>query len=200
MHAIQLTESAVASDLVADAFAIGLTGLTVIGTPSYEDWMREVDSNWHSENALSWSRGDLLLYGEDKFGEQFAQAIDNTRWKAQTVDNVMSVCRKFPPDERRPMVSFSSHAECASLQGENRKLALDKLETGEWGRADVRAYKKTLKGEPVKKTELVTLKPTAYRKRGKQLIVVFEDVPDNVIEWIARVSLPQAVSVEAEAA
>jgi hypothetical protein len=202
-HAITLPVSADASEGAplpqAGNFVTTLTGIQISGDPSYEDWIKELDSMFYSDNAIQWAKGDLFLYGEEKFGEKFAQAVDTIRYNPQTLANIMYVCRAFPPSERRPNLVFSSHAECASLEGENRKLALDKLETGEWTRQDVRAYKKSLKGEPVKKTELVTLKPSAYRKRGKQLIVVFEDVPDNVIEWIARVSIPQAVTVSAEA-
>lgn len=171
------------------AFQTMLTGIQIHGNPTFEDWIRELDSVWFSGNAVNWAVGDLMLYGEDKFGEKFAQAVDNTRWKIHTLQNIMTTCRAFTPDERRPNVAFSSHAECASLTGENRKLAMDNLESGVWNRAQVRAYKKQLKGDSTPKTKTVSVNPVKYHSDGKHLIVVFDcqDVPPNVISWHVKV-------------
>lgn len=178
-----------------NGFAVTLTGIEVAGNPTYEDWCKELDSVWHSTNAVQWATGDLMLYGEDKFGEKFSQVVDNTRWKIHTLQNIITTCKAFPVNERRPNLVFSSHAECASLEGENRKLALDKLESGEWDRARVRAFKKELRGETSKpRKQAITITPEAVMVDGR-LRYLF---PENMPAWIF--GQPMTVYVETRAA
>jgi hypothetical protein len=59
--------------------------------------------------------GDWLLYGEHTYGEKYAQAATRVGLSEQTLANYQSIANRVPPSRRRLTVSFSIHAEVASL-------------------------------------------------------------------------------------
>lgn len=82
--------------------------------------------------------GDALRFGEEKFGEQFADAIDSTReWMRlqgiAVAKNWQWVAGKIPPHIRRINLSFAHHELVAKLeqseQEEFLKLAEDEALT-----------------------------------------------------------------------
>lgn len=168
------------------AFTVTLTGLQVTGTPTYEQWEQKGNEIWSDKQAAQWRTGDWLVWGEQAFGEDAAQAIDENRYTFHSLQNIVTVCKAFPQDERRPNVSFSNHSECASLQGEDRKLAMDNLESGIWNRTQVREYKRELKGAPASgKLEIVPHKIIGMRgENGKTTITIECDVPFGTIELV----------------
>lgn len=170
-------------------FRVTVTGLEIVGQPTFEQWERQGDTIWTDKQAAQWRTGDWLIAGEDLFGDDAAQAIDENRYSFHSLENIRYTCKAFPQCERRADVSFSNHSEVASLHGEQRAHALNMLASGAWNRNDVRVWKRELKGEQEKpKTKLVKVQPKLYRKRGKQLIVVFEDVPNDVLEWCVKIA------------
>jgi hypothetical protein len=62
---------------------------------------------------------DALNFGEAEYGEEYAQAIDETRkWmqvSAKTIHNAMWVMSRVDATRRRELLTLSHHAEVASL-------------------------------------------------------------------------------------
>ena len=198
MHAIQLTESAVTSDLVPDGFSIGLTGLQVTGQPTFEQWVDLMTSLAGQYDRLKWIIADAMAYGDDAYGDDIYQLVDDY-WQPQTIANYTSTARRIPLAERNPDVVFSIHSEVASLDAVNRKHALGMVAAKVWNREDVRQFKRDIKGtaQPVEQT--ITLQWKGHTVKDGMLTAVFV-APENVWDIVGfqaivrkREVLPQAV-------
>jgi hypothetical protein len=195
------------SEPVADAFAIGLTGLTVIGTPSYEQWYLFGLQLTDRYNKLKWLISDWLAWGETAYGDEIYQ-LASDYWQPQTIANYVTTARRIPHSERRADVAFSIHSETTSLSVADRKFALNMVASKQWTRDDLRDWKRTLKtGEtPMDSEQTITLQCKGFTVKNGLLTAVFV-APAETFEIvgyqaIVRKRIPQAVtvSVEAEAA
>ena len=74
---------------------------------TWDDWLHEVqDIQWRHRAMLFWL-GDAFIFGEQRFGEIYAQAVEG--YSEESIARAMSVCREFPPQRRRA-IGFSFHA------------------------------------------------------------------------------------------
>jgi len=80
-------------------------------------------STW---DALRWSIGDWLLFGEGKFGEEAAQIADAVGRSVHTMQNYTWVCSRVAPSRRRPELSWSHHEAVAGLEPRAQRRWLDK--------------------------------------------------------------------------
>jgi hypothetical protein len=62
-----------------------------------------------------WWIADLHEFVEMRHGEFVAQVMEATKLSEQTIENIVSVGKRVPPSRRRDGVTFSAHAEVASL-------------------------------------------------------------------------------------
>jgi hypothetical protein len=201
-HALLQPET---SEPAHDAFAIGLTGLTVIGTPSYEQWYLFGLQLTDRYNKLKWLISDWLAYGEATYGDEIYQ-IASDYWQPQTIANYVTTARRIPQSERRADVAFSIHSETTSLSPDNRKYALNMVASKQWTRDDLRDWKRALKtGEtPMDSEQTITLQCKGFTVKNGMLTVTFV-APAETFEIvgyqaIVRKRVPQAVSSESEAA
>jgi hypothetical protein len=107
------------------------TRLVIPNHWDYEDWESNVRQLQELANAWQFWAGDLLLYGERRWGEHCYQAIlETTGRSAERIRGAMWVCQKVKPELRRESLSFSHHSEVASakLDDSERILLLDKAE------------------------------------------------------------------------
>jgi hypothetical protein len=103
---------------------LSLTGCTLSEGLPFDTWADLLSKTVQVRGACHWILGDQLLYGENNYGERFAQAVTLTGLRLQTLRNVASVCRKIPYHRRRPDLSFSHHAEVASLPDDEQDALL----------------------------------------------------------------------------
>lgn len=82
--------------------------------------------------------GDWLLYGEHTYGEKYAQAADRVGLSEQTLANYASIAKRIPPSRRRPLVSFSKHAEVAALPPAEQTKWLKETEDDNLTKAELR--------------------------------------------------------------
>jgi hypothetical protein len=74
-----------------------------------------------------WWLGDWWAFGEHGYGDRKA-LVESEEWEGpafQTCANAAFVCDKFETSRRREVVSFSIHAECASLPTAEADRVLD---------------------------------------------------------------------------
>ena len=88
--------------------------------------------------------GDALNFGESAFGEEFAQAIEDTRVHMgvsnKTILNVAAICKKIAPDIRRvDTVTLAIHDAVARLQPAEQDELLKKAENDKWTLKDAKA-------------------------------------------------------------
>lgn len=97
-------------------FCVSRTGLTVTGTPTYEAWTAIGETLRFLEGAIQWALGDWLNYGEHCWGEKYAQAVEETDYSINTLQNYAWVAGSVDSSRRREELGFSHHTEVASLR------------------------------------------------------------------------------------
>ena len=120
------------TDLVSisdQAFEFSETGLTNIKhAPTFEDWQATWNHLKIIDKATPWIIGDLLVYGEDAYGEQVSQELeaseedDHSRFTPGSIKQYRYVSRQWPQISRLNL-PWSYHQAVASLPMEQR-LAL----------------------------------------------------------------------------
>lgn len=116
--------------LAVTGFEFGSTGLVITGSPSYEDWERCGHGLGQIEGAIHWWLGDWARYGETRYGEKYAQAVDETGYAYGTLANDKYVSGRVEFSRRRDKLSFAHHQEVAALEPE------DQAELLEWAEAE----------------------------------------------------------------
>jgi hypothetical protein len=86
--------------------------------------------------AMQFWLGDALLYGENRFGEQFAQAASETGYSEESLRGFLWVASRVPPSVRRLTLSWSHHQVAAG--SEDPKTWLDTAEANSWTVKDLR--------------------------------------------------------------
>lgn len=118
---------------------------------SYEEWTRVGAALQRVEAALSWWLGDWANYGEHRYGERYAQAVEVSEATGQplgTVRIAQWVSERLPVVRRRTNLSWSHHREVAGLESEIADELLLRAEQGEelpngerrrWSQRDLRS-------------------------------------------------------------
>lgn len=141
MSQIQVKEN----DLTFGSFTLTPTGLTTVGNPTFHEWEKCGDFIQKANKSVHFWIGDWLNFGEGEYGETYAQAMDETKYKLQTLSNDKWIASRVQPSRRRENLSFSHHAEIADLEPEEQEIMLDMAEKHEMPlatfRKAVRHYK-----------------------------------------------------------
>lgn len=91
-----------------------LDGLVVLEPLTWDEWAAQATAFQAADRALPFFLGDLVNYGEDRWGDEIWQVID--RYVGQrTAKNYAWVCRRFPRGQRRSDLTMGHHAEVASI-------------------------------------------------------------------------------------
>lgn len=88
--------------------------------------------------AYCWWVGDLLIAGEEIFGEEFAQIEASLPHSEHTLKNYRWIAKAIPPSRRRANLGFGVHEAVAALPPEDRERWLDLAERNAWKRQDMR--------------------------------------------------------------
>lgn len=120
---IQLTQE---KDIVYSSFKLHKNGLSAIGTPTFEQWQECGGFIRKAEGSVHFWIGDWLNYGEQKYGEKYTQAIDETNFSYQTLKNDAYVAKQIDLSRRRDDVSWGIHAEIAPFEPAEQDRLLDK--------------------------------------------------------------------------
>jgi DNA modification methylase len=113
-------------NIVIGKFRLAETGLIVDGDPTYEEWEMCGEFLKQAEKAVQFWIGDWVNYGERKWGEMYAQALEATDNEYQTLANYKYVADNVDFSRRRENLSFSHHAEVAKLPPEQQEVFLEK--------------------------------------------------------------------------
>lgn len=114
-------------------------GLELPDALTFDQWQAIGDSLQGVERSLMWWIGDWLRFGERRWGERYAQAIDTTGKSYGTLRNAASVATAFGDlSRRRDSLSWSHHAEVAALPVGAGDRLLRLAEDEGWSRKDLR--------------------------------------------------------------
>lgn len=114
------------------------TGLTFDNNCTFEDWQTAFRQLSTMQGALAWWIGDALNFGENRFGEKYAQAVDATGYKESWLRNCCWVASKVDLSLRSDNLSFAHHQLVAPLELPAQKKW---IEAAEKHRLTVRALR-----------------------------------------------------------
>lgn len=132
--------------VAADANALGVPGtLTETGYSlpeglSFEMWEAIGEHLQRVERCSRWWIGDWIAYGERKWGEMYAQAIETTGHSYGSLANAVYVSSRIDISRRRENLSWSHHQEVAALEPADQKAWLDRTEVEGWTVRELRSH------------------------------------------------------------
>jgi hypothetical protein len=121
------------------------TGLTVDGQLSFDDWHDFGQTLQQVEGAIQWWIGDWLNYGEQRYGEMYTQAIEDTDFAYSTLAQYKRVAKSLEFCLRRQNLTWSHHKELASLEPDEQEYWLGRAESETLSVAELRREIKAAK-------------------------------------------------------
>lgn len=115
-----------------DSSAPSAIGLRLPEKLSFEQWLAIGEQLQIAHRSILWWIGDFLAYGEKRFGEEYAQAVENLGHSTETIRVAKWVSERVDPKRRRAGLSWSHHREVASLDPDEQARLLDAAEVESW--------------------------------------------------------------------
>jgi hypothetical protein len=146
-----------------------------------------------AHRKLEFSIADAINFGEQAYGEQYAQWVEETGLSKRTLQNIARIGRLVPPSRRRAHVSFSHHEAVAMLQAEDQERMLDLAEERGMTRYELRDAVRDLKRqERAQAPESVARRPdvtdltSEARRALKDARIAAGNVSDDFAKgWVA---------------
>lgn len=122
---------ATSGDLLTSALCANPPSLRLTAETPFETW--EALGAWLQtvDGCIHWWTGDWLNWGEDHYGERYAQALSATGWSLSTLEVYAWVAKRVPVENRRPDLSFSHHKAVAHLPPEQQRDLLTRAAEGD---------------------------------------------------------------------
>lgn len=106
---------------------------------SFDDWEATGRSLASANKTLHWWIGDWWAAGSHRYGARAHATAEGIFGREfQTLANMASICRAFTTSRRREHLSFTHHAEVASLSPAKADALLDQAEAEGWSVKDLR--------------------------------------------------------------
>src|SRR5687768_15608880 len=86
------------------------------GTLKFEEWQAIGNTLQQVGASLNWWVGDWLNYGEQRWGEMYAQAVEITGWDYNRLSKAKWVSASVQFCNRLQKLSWTHHHEVASLE------------------------------------------------------------------------------------
>jgi hypothetical protein len=97
------------------------TSLTASADMPIDTWLKQVNKlkslkDW-ANSTVNWWLGDMIIFGKDKYGEMYSQALDATDKEYQTLKDIVWVCENVPAENRmKHPLTWSHHKVVAKLE------------------------------------------------------------------------------------
>jgi hypothetical protein len=128
-------------EIEVSSFKLHKNGISPIGDPSFEEWQSCMQYILNASKHVNWWLGDMLNYGEKRYGIMYQEWLNKTGLDIQTLRNAKWVASKIEPSLRRYNLSFDHHKEVASLEPLKQDELLDRAEKEKLTREQLRAEK-----------------------------------------------------------
>ncbi|MGH9239789.1 MAG: hypothetical protein ACRD3G_17230, partial [Vicinamibacterales bacterium] len=124
-----------------------------------------------TEKACPWWTGDLLAFGEHKWGDRYHQAASLSGYTEETLRNKVWVSRAVDVSRRRDTLSYSHHVEVAGLPNDEQTKWLDEAETKE---LSVHTLRRQIQESKIERVVVVpvTVYPVEHKPEPPKTIVV----------------------------
>lgn len=118
-----------AHELASDIGEVSAVGWHGPAGMEFDEWVRIGNTLQQVGNSINWWVGDWLNYGEAKWGEMYAQAIEITGWEYQRLANAKLISAQIQFSLRQEKLSYSHHVEVAKLPHEKQHYWLQRAYT-----------------------------------------------------------------------
>lgn len=99
--------------------------LRITSDVTYEEWSAYGKKLSKRYSTLQWLIGDWINWGEQKWGEKYAQALDDLSFSYGTLRNYASICARISPENRNPKLRFHQIKHVASLEPREQRKIVD---------------------------------------------------------------------------
>jgi hypothetical protein len=124
---------------LAAGVEVSATHLTITDPSlTYEDFEALVARAALMGDSARWWLGDLLLFGEARYGELYTQVIEAARLSERQLTEYRYVCERVARSRRRGNLPFSYHREVAPLGPEEQEALLSRADEERWPREQLR--------------------------------------------------------------
>lgn len=122
-------------------FALVESGVVITGKPAFGDWENALNLAVYLEERSPFWKADLLEYGHNRADWlPFIDAVvDASKFTESTVRQYRHIAKAVPMAQRVEGVSFSHHAEVASLPAEDQTAYLQRAKRDHLSVSDLRA-------------------------------------------------------------
>ncbi|MEM4723614.1 MAG: hypothetical protein QXP01_01220 [Candidatus Hadarchaeum sp.] len=133
-------------------------GLTISGEVRTEEFRNIGMLLQKLQDMLMWAKADWLASGEVRQDFGLMAAADMLGIKYQTAKNLAHIARAWPRDKRLPDLSFTHHAELASLSEQERQYFVEIIRQRKLTIAELRtllkSHSKTFMGQIISHREM----------------------------------------------
>jgi len=124
--------------------AMTRVGLRLPDGLSYDKWAEVGRRLKLIEGAVMWAIGDWLNYGEKRYGETYAQAMNESGYEYGTCANAKYVSSRFEFSLRNENLSWTHHYSVASEEPEVAAKWLELAEKYQWSVQELRKQRNIL--------------------------------------------------------
>jgi len=129
--------------MASDNYKLDETGLTVTGKLTATEFKALLTTLGAMNNSAPWALGDAINYGENRFGEKYAQWIDVANVSYERLRIYAWIANRYKKARREPRLSFEVHRELAFIKDDEEQDKMLELAAGEgWSSKDVREWKR----------------------------------------------------------
>lgn len=198
-----MTEIAVWSDTVRDVdlgpgLQLSSTSLDVVDpTFTFGQFESALHGVTAAGDSVRWWLGDLLVFGEARFGEEYAQALDGMRLSEHQLRRYRWVAERISPVRRRENLSFSHHQEVAALEPVDQERLLAIAEEGQLSVAALRDAMADIKEPPPKSKRRQTVLPAGETVDAARGLTTIRDTLGTVSDVIETREGREAVGIPA---
>jgi DNA modification methylase len=102
-------------------------GLEFDPDTTYDEWERDTLGLIEVSRKIHWALADALAFGEDKWGEDASNVLDETPFSSQTLWSLASYARQIPRELRNDQIPFWNQVEVAYLESDEDKKEILRL-------------------------------------------------------------------------
>jgi hypothetical protein len=182
--------SAAVSNVVATANQVSLF-FEMPRDMTFEQWLEHGKTLASAHQSLNWWIGDWWAAGSHRYGARANVAAEGIFGREfQSLMNTASICRAFTTSRRREALSFSHHAEVASLSPAKADALLDQAEAEGWSVKDLRNHvstkrKETREASPLNQFPVQERLPSIAQQIEEEAARIGEKLPDFLARLIA---------------
>ena len=137
------------------------------GVLPFEDWMVWTRQLMYVNKLTPFLIGDTLNYGEDMYGEDYAQVLGDFGLSQQTIANYRSVCRRVPIEARHvDTLAFGHHDLVAALPAPDQIAWLETAEEQAMTRKELRTS--------IREAQGIELAPSITRQLAEKCFFAME--------------------------